>query len=258
MDEQIEITDAELAELTELADSPKIPLDSQCAYCEKKTMYGDPTCGDHRYCSHCGCTLTPSDQKLCIDNKSTVPECPACGLEFAYRMRMLTDKSKVEIPRVYFEYLNRMRLAIEPDEDLSIETNQKIAGLKMWPIVNTLNHEQRLFMLRRMQAACGVISESLGRDRKKIEADIKERESERFSEAIKERAKKITPKKPKPDEMTSEELKLSKEQKNLLKAISGMIAFGMKPLEAIMKMGESRGMTEDKAREELKALGLGE
>lgn len=239
-------------ELTDYPGVPPVPESDQCFFCEQKTMYGDPTCKDHRYCTHCACVLSSSDQKMLVEHKASIPECPACGLEFAYRMKMLSDKTKVEIPRIYFEYLNRMRLFIEPDENVSIETNQKVSEIKIIPLVDTMNHEQTLIMLKRMEAGCAAISLLLARDRKKIERDLKERDTERYNEALKERAKKIKPKKPKADEMSEPELILSKEQKALMKAIAGMTKFGMKPLDALIAMGRT---TED-AEKTLKELGL--
>jgi hypothetical protein len=211
-----------------------VPLESQCFYCEKKTLYKSLTCADHRYCSHCSCALSDSDVKVCVDNKTSIPECPACGLEFAYRMKMLSDKSKVEIPRIYFEYLNRMRLFIEPDEDASLETNEKEAERRTIPLVQNMNHEQKLFLLRRLQAGCASVSLMISRDRKNIERVIKERDNERFADALAERTKpRVVKKQPKAIIAETE----TKQEKALRQAIAGMVALGMNESEAKTALG---------------------
>jgi hypothetical protein len=156
-------------------------------------------------------------------------------------MKRIQDKSTVTIPRVYFEYLNKIRLMLEPDEDKSIETNQKLADLRALPLAHLQNHEQRLFFWKRLEAACASYSHLVSRDRKKIEADIKSRDNERFADAISERSKPKAPKTKAKAEAGSYEREAikneTKEEKALRKAIAGMVALGMSESEAKKALG---------------------
>lgn len=201
---------------------------SQCVVCNKplgqeSKDLGFFTCKDHRACAICTQPVSPHEIRSCYlevletlnDNpESTIQSTPISELITIQHARCssVTRKSAEQDPSValkqsYLDYLNNARLLIEPDVDLSRESNEKLAGLaaEKWLADKPLDYI--LLFLRRMESIVAHTSIRLRKDRKVIEAELDKRERAKFAAAQRDAATSSRPAAKKSDD--SDELAIA-------------------------------------------------
>lgn len=247
------------------------PPVSECLICSKPLGQSTkdaqiPFCHSCRNCTECGSPLGTTDCKLVMEEyeevESSKCETPLKDLIKHSRCSSLHRKNGEEDPSVlvkqsYLNYLNACRLLIEPNMDLSPETNEKDAEVKCFAApIASLSFEEKFVVLRRMQSCVAHLSIAVRSKMKDVQATLDAKEKLKWDKAQKEASTSARPKAGPPDEKElllaefqrkngfgdrSSALKVWKERQ---KAIDGFMKIGMKEsiaTEAVDKMLREQG-----------------
>jgi hypothetical protein len=242
---------------------------SECLICQKPLGQGTkdaqiPFCHTCRNCTECGAPLGPTECRLVVEEADETLKLEGAA-EYTIkhsRCSTLHRKNGDEDPSVlvkqsYLNYLNACRLLIEPNMDLSEETNEKDAEVKCHqaPIVS-MSFEQKFITLRRMQACVAHLALATRAKMKDVQATLDKKERAKWEAAQKEAQTSARPKSGPPDEKElilaefqrknglndrASALKILKERE---KAINGFIKIGMAEkvaTEAVDKMLREQG-----------------
>lgn len=165
-------------------------------------------CHEHRKCTVCKEDLTSRETRWCYDKY--VEECEEKDLSKikfdvieviharCYTLRH-TD-SLVKITQSEFDYLNLIRLMIEPDMDLDRTGNENAAYEKSARFIANMNFEQQQMHLSRIQACVAQVQNAINLNPLKKKESLNEREKEKFA-----RAKREALTSSRPDNKTSED-----------------------------------------------------
>ncbi len=246
------------------------PPISECLICSKPLGQATkdaqiPFCHACRNCSSCGSPLGPHECQLVLEefeeNKGN-SEVTLKSLVMHARCSSLSRKNGDEDPSVlvkqsYLNYLNACRLLIEPNMDLSVETNEKDAEVKCFaPPIAQLSFEEKFVVLRRMQSCVAHISIAVRAKMKDVKEALDVKEKKKWEKAQAEAKTSARPTSGPPDE---KELLLAEFQrkngfgdrasaqkvwKERQKAIDGFLKIGMSvnvATEAVDKMLREQG-----------------
>jgi len=225
---------------------------NKCHYCTREPAHEFPVCDNHRHCTQCAKLMTPEEINISVSNNSE-PMHPKCAIEFAMRHNKLEDKSTVTIPRVYFDYLNRLRLFVEVEETLSEQTNidNAVRSINNIVHIDKMSHEAIYLECRKLEAAVGAMHIILGRNADK--ARNKARDQQQVLSARKNAQEQETAIKEKRIK------KAAKAEKTLVKRTPAELK-SMSPAErATYKMIQTfmgLGLTESQAQEQVAKLDM--
>lgn len=161
---------------------------SECTLCQKplgqeSRDLGYILCHDCRLCNDCKLPVSPQEITYC-NSHSLVVTHARCLI---YRDRALKDTVAVEVNESLIERNNLARLILQPDMNLSVETNQSNAIINNKRFVCNMNFEELYVHVQVLMALAADCSLMLKQDKGKTVADIKKdldrKEARKFREA---------------------------------------------------------------------------
>lgn len=165
---------------------------TQCTFVNCKNVLGNESrelgyylCHEHRKCSKCSQELRPEHTKLWFEMQSESTDNidvthPRCSV--TYRPTMNDDPSQ-SIKQSEYDYLNMIRLSVEPDKNLSEETNENNSLIHTGRFVDQMDWDSRYLYMKKLEACLARVQISLNCDKKKIKERLDAREQVKFEEA---------------------------------------------------------------------------
>lgn len=195
---------------------------TECIICAKplgadSRNEGYIVCHEHRKCVVCKENLTARECHWCADKyeedykqdkENPVKEIKYDVLEIiharCYTLRH--SDSLVKITQTEFDYLNLIRLMIEPDLDIDRVGNENAAYEKSARFIANMSFEQQQLHLSRIQACVAQVQNAINLNPLKKKESLNEREKEKFTRAKREALTSSRPDNKTPED--SEELQL--------------------------------------------------
>lgn len=152
------------------------PTYTTCQYPECAATLGQesrdlayPFCHDHRKCHSCSQSLSARECQG-VMRELGIEETPLEASQILHpRCSTLVRRSGDQDPSVlvkqsYLDYLNNIRLMIEPDFDLCVDTNENTAMLFSERLVSGMTFEQKCVHLRMLEACVAHTSIAVRKD----------------------------------------------------------------------------------------------
>jgi hypothetical protein len=146
------------------------------------------TCHEHRTCAKCGLEMRPAEIKWAVDKSIESEEPLKCEVLAHARCVILETPSisqdpTLSIKQSHYDYLNLIRLMVEPDLNLSIQTNEQTAMIQSTRLLTEMDFDHLYVALKKLEACVAQVSIALSQDRKKLKERASERERESFKRA---------------------------------------------------------------------------
>lgn len=133
-------------------------------------------CSDCKMCSVCGEQINSDDLAYCVKYKIQHSHLQCIAPE----IRDEIENRKVTITEKHLEYLNIVRLMIEPNTELSPAANQSEAEWRTQQFITGMSLEQKFLFLKRVESIAATCSILLKKDRRNIEIEISAKEREKY------------------------------------------------------------------------------
>lgn len=172
-------------------------------------------CHEHRKCTVCTEILTAHEAKWCYDKYVEESKEESIKIDLTkvepiharcYILRHRGDVTKISITQTEFDYLNLIRLMIEPDLDIDRVGNENAAYEKSARFIANMSFEQQQLHLSRIQACVAQVQNAINLNPLKKKESLNEREKEKFTRAKREALTSSRPDNKTPED--SEELQL--------------------------------------------------
>lgn len=174
---------------------PKASYDA-CIVCGKplgadSKDAGFRTCQDHRTCVKCEKHLNAREVQLCHERvledgasiETLVLIHPRC--ESLTHPTLEQDPTR-SIKQSEYDYLNMIRLAVLPDTQLSVVTNENNAMIYEQKLVTSMSFDEKLLHMKMLEACLAQCSIALRQDPKYRKDALQEREKRHIERAKKE------------------------------------------------------------------------
>ena len=209
-----EMTPLSIADLVSL-------MPSECVVCHKPLgadtkAEGFTLCHEHRVCCICKeNAVTSTEAKFCINKFiSESEEKDLTKLDFldmeVYHVRcnvIANHEPIATITQTHLDYLNIIRLMIEPNPNLNLEANIKNAVVNTNRFISQLDtYEKKVLHHRMIEAVYSETTSILGRDKKFREEKKVSLESDKIKKATPANATKLEVVKPTKETLSSESL----------------------------------------------------
>jgi hypothetical protein len=197
---------------------PNIDTISECVIptCHKPLGHdskdmGWIVCLEHRNCPICEHELEPADVrrawKESVEKDASIELAHARCLVGNSKTSLTADPT-LSIKQSHYDWLNAIRLMVDPDMALSISTNENNAMIYHSKFVHEMDWDQKYAHQKMLEACVASISLALAQDKKKLKERADEREKEKFVKATKQNLTATRPANKKSDDAVEETLGL--------------------------------------------------
>lgn len=200
-------------------------------------------CLEHRLCPICAQPLKVTDVRIAwkrsIENDESIELSHARCLLNSSKTSLTSDPT-LSIKQSHYDWLNAIRLMVDPDMALSISTNENNAMIYHSKFVHEMDWDQKYAHQKMLEACLASISLALSQDKKKLKERADEREKAKYAKATKQAQTSTRPAGKSEDDPAEEILALF------------MSNFGIKSRAVALKVQKHR----DKSVEGLKKMGM--
>lgn len=143
-------------------------------------------CQEHRVCPICAGTIPPSDirwahDKSIADEDSLDLMCARCRI--GHKSMDPQSDPTLSVKQSYYDWLNSIRLMVEPNMELSQTTNENNAIIQSRRVISDMTWDQKYDHLKMLEACVANVSLALAQDRKQLQEKADAREREKKAEA---------------------------------------------------------------------------